>query len=109
MRYIGRCRDASLTLILLPSLMAAQSPRQASAVLSGSASADNAVVLKAGTAVQLRTNTPLSSATAKVGDVFELRVTEAVAVEGRVVIAHNARATGHVSEAQEHGRLSRAG
>ena len=47
--------------------------------------------------------------TAKVGDVFELRVSEAVVLDGRVVIARNARATGHVTDAREHRRLSRPG
>jgi hypothetical protein len=100
---------ARLILALLPaSIVAAQSPPEARLVPE-SATSDNTLVLKAGIAIQLRTTAPLSSATAKVGDLFELRVSEAVVLDGRVVIARNARATGHVSEAREHRRLSRSG
>jgi hypothetical protein len=102
-----------LVLALLPaSIVPAQTPPEAKVVPKEFPESDNTLntlVLKAGTAIQLRTTAPLSSATAKVGDLLELRVSEAVVLDGQVVIARNARAAGHVSEAREHRRLSRPG
>jgi hypothetical protein len=95
--------------LLWASIVPAQSPPEASVAPKELPASHNTFVLKAATAVQLRTTAPLSSATAKVGDLFELRVSEAVVLDGQVVIARNARATGHVSEAREHRRLSRPG
>lgn len=101
---------ACLFLAPLPaSIVTAQSPPATKEVPTELPASDTTIVLKAGTAILLRTTAPLSSATAKVGDLFELRVREAVVVNGRVVIARNAPATGHITEAQEHRRLSRPG
>jgi len=67
------------------------------------------VTIPDGTKIRLRLDQTLTSATADEGQTVELSVTEAVKVDGQVVIPENARATGTVVLAQAKRRMGRAG
>jgi hypothetical protein len=67
------------------------------------------ITIPDGTKVRLRLDQTLNSATADEGQTVELSVTEAVKIDGQVVIAEGARATGTVVVAQEKRRMGRAG
>jgi len=61
------------------------------------------VVLKEGTPVILKLTTEISSQKAQVGDTIRLAVARDVKVEGYIVIAVNARATGEITMAEPTG------
>jgi hypothetical protein len=67
------------------------------------------VVVPDGTKVRVRLDQSLSSATADEGQTVELSVTDAIRVDGKLVVAEGARATGTVVMAQEKRRMGRAG
>jgi hypothetical protein len=67
------------------------------------------IVIPDGTKIRLRLDQTLSSGTADEGQTVELSVTEAIKVDGRVVIAEGARASGTVVMAQAKRRMGRAG
>ena len=66
-------------------------------------------VVPDGTKVRVRLDQSLSSATADEGQTVELSVTDAIHVDGKLVVAEGARATGTVVIAQEKRRMGRAG
>src|SRR5215831_9985046 len=66
-------------------------------------------VLPEGTKLRVRLDQNISSATAEEGQTVELSVTDAIEVDGTVVIAEGARVTGTVTEAHEKRRLGRSG
>jgi hypothetical protein len=68
-----------------------------------------AQALKEGTEVHLVTRDAISSETAKAGDRIELRVAQAVVVDGTIVIPEGAAATGEVTKARDNGLLGRSG
>jgi len=74
-----------------------------------SAAALAQVVVPDGTKVRVRLDQSLSSATADEGQTVELSVSEAIRVDGTMVVAEGARATGTVVTAQEKRRMGRAG
>ncbi|HEY3456611.1 MAG TPA: PEGA domain-containing protein [Bryobacteraceae bacterium] len=76
-------------------------------LLAGLAAAE--VTIPDGTKLRVRLDQSISSATAEEGQSVELSVTEAVKVNGQVVIADGARVTGTVTEAQEKRHMGRAG
>jgi hypothetical protein len=76
-------------------------------LVAGLAAAE--VTIPDGTKLRVRLDQSISSATAEEGQSVELSVTEAVKVNGQVVIADGARVTGTVTEAQEKRHMGRAG
>ncbi len=62
-----------------------------------------------GTPIHLKLGKTISSATAHVGDVVDLRVAEEVIVDGLAVIPQGAAATGLVKEVEPRKRLGRGG
>jgi hypothetical protein len=76
-------------------------------LLAGLAAAE--VTVPDGTKLRVRLDQSISSGTAEQGQAVELSVTEAVKVNGQIVIADGARVTGTVTEAQEKRRMGRAG
>lgn len=66
-------------------------------------------VVPDGTKVRVRLDQSLSSATADEGQTVELSVSDAIRVDGTVVVAEGARATGTIVTAQEKRRMGRAG
>jgi hypothetical protein len=66
-------------------------------------------VLRAGTRVPMRTTEPLSSKTAHQGQRFGLEVTEAVLVDGLVVIPSGAAGIGEVRRVIEKGIFGKSG
>lgn len=73
------------------------------------AAARPALRLPQGTEVKLRTETLLSSKTAKVGDAFTLRVIDPVRYREKIVIPAGAMATGRVIEVKGRGMLGKSG
>jgi len=69
----------------------------------------SAIVLKNGTPIHMKLMKSLSSATAHVGDVVDLKVTEEVIVDGLSVIPADTQAVGLVSEAEPKKRLGHGG
>lgn len=65
------------------------------------------VTIPAGTDLHVMFDTSLSTATAQAGDSFEATVSEPVAIDGKTVIAKEARAKGTVVDARSSGRLSK--
>jgi len=65
--------------------------------------------LRNGTPIHMKLGTALSSATAHVGDAVDLEVAEDVIVDGYLVIAQGAAATGSVKEAEPKKRLGHGG
>ena len=76
-------------------------------LLAGLAAAE--VTVPDGTKLRVRLDQSISSSSAEQGQAVELSVTEAVKVNGQIVIADGARVTGTVTEAQEKRRMGRAG
>jgi hypothetical protein len=66
-------------------------------------------MLRNGTPIRMKLGKTISSATAHVGDVVELQVTEEVLVDGVSVIPQGAVATGVVKEAEPKKRLGHGG
>jgi hypothetical protein len=67
------------------------------------------VTIPDGTKLRVRLDHPLSSATAEGGQSVELSVTEAVKLNGAVVIKDGARVTGTITQAVAKRRMGRAG
>jgi hypothetical protein len=65
--------------------------------------------LRNGTPIRLTLGKTISSATARVGDVVELKVVEGVTVDGLLVIPEGAVATGLVRDAEPKKRMGRGG
>ena len=76
-------------------------------LLAGLAAAE--ITVPDGTKLRVRLDQSISSGTAEQGQAVELSVTEAVKVNGLIVIADGARVIGTVTEAQEKRRMGRAG
>src|SRR6266851_7533448 len=72
-------------------------------------SSPSELALHNGTPIHLKLGKTISSATAHVGDVVDLRVAEEVIVDGLAVIPQGAAATGLVKEAEPKKRLGHSG
>lgn len=94
----GRALLAVLLLALAPAPAAAQGDPAAPAL-----------VLRAGTAVPMRTIQPLSSKRARQGQRFDLEVSEDVRVDGLLVISKGARGVGEISRVLPKGMMGRSG
>ena len=68
--------------------------------------AEQGASLPAGTGLRMRLETPLSTRTSKVGDVFSGRVTEAVVINGQTMVPAGASVTGRVIKLSEPRRIS---
>jgi hypothetical protein len=68
-----------------------------------------ASILPEGTAVPLRTLQELSSRTNRVGDRFDLEVTENITLNGRTVIPFGAKAVGEVTRVVKKGMFGKSG
>jgi hypothetical protein len=66
-------------------------------------------ILRSGTEVHLVTRTELTSQTSRVGERFQLEVTDPVTLNGQVVIPGGAIATGEVTRVQHRGMWGRRG
>jgi hypothetical protein len=66
-------------------------------------------ILRSGTEVHLATRTELHSQRSRVGDRFELEVTQDVTLNGQVVIPQGAIATGEVTRVRHRGMWGRRG
>jgi len=66
-------------------------------------------ILRNGTAIRLKLGKTISSATAHVGDIVDLQVVKAVAVDGLLVIPAGAAAVGLVTDAEPKKRMGRGG
>lgn len=67
-----------------------------------------AVVIPAGTAITVRTENSLSSATSQSGDSFSATLADPIVVGGRDVVPAGAKADGTVAEAQAKGKIKGA-
>lgn len=79
------------------------------AVVAAAVSYAQGVTVPDGTKLRVRLDQTITSATAETGQTVELSVTEAVKVNGDVVVPEGARVTGTVTQAQEKRRMGRAG
>jgi len=84
-------------------------PAQASAPLVVGQPAAQSSVLRAGTEINMRTRTELSSRTSHVGERFELEVSDAVTLNGQVVIPAGSVAVGEVTRVRKKGMWGRRG
>ena len=75
------------------------------ALFATSAVAADELALPAGTGVKMKLETPISTATTKVGDSFAGRVTEPVMLNGKEVIPVGATIQGHVARITEPRRI----
>lgn len=75
-------------------------------LLAALAVAEQATSLPAGTGLRMRLETPLSTHTSRVGDVFRGRVTEAVVVNGQTMIPAGASVKGRVIKLSEPRRFA---
>jgi hypothetical protein len=66
-------------------------------------------VLRSGTEIHLRTRTELSSRTSRVGERFELEVSDAVTLNGQTVIPAGSLAVGEVTRVRHKGMWGRRG
>jgi hypothetical protein len=83
--------------------------QQSAAPMVVGAPAGPATTLLAGTEVHMITRTELSSKTSRVGDRFELEVTDAVGLNGQTVIPSGSIATGEVTRVRHRGMWGRRG
>ena len=95
-------------------LFAASIPIQGAAFAQGTATivsrpGGSENVLRTGAEIRLATRTELSSRTNRVGDRFELEVSEAVMLNGQVVIPVGSIATGEVTRVRRKGMWGRRG
>lgn len=63
------------------------------------------VVIPAGTAITVRTQSALSSGTSQTGDTFDASVTSPVVVDGQTVIPRDTTARGTIAEAKAKGKI----
>lgn len=66
-------------------------------------------ILRTGTEINMRTRTELSSRTNRVGERFELEVTDPVSLNGQVVIPAGSVATGEITRVRRKGMWGRRG
>jgi hypothetical protein len=99
--YLALLGGASL--MLVPSQVSAQS----APVTIGQPVAAN--VLREGTEIPLVTLTELSSKRTKLGERFDLEVSDDVVLNGQVVIPHGARAVGEVTRLKKKGMWGKSG
>lgn len=66
-------------------------------------------VLRAGTEINLRTRTELSSRTNRVGERFELEVVDPVTLNGQIVIPSGSLATGEITRVRRKGMWGKRG
>jgi hypothetical protein len=66
-------------------------------------------LLPEGTVISVRMQSPLSSATARVGDTFDAALDDSLVVDGRTIAARGAAARGRVVAARSSGRLHNSG
>ena len=81
----------------------------AAAALAAPALAAEAKILPKDTEVRLALETPVSTATAKPGDIFRLRTLAPIVVDGVERVPAGAPATGQVVHAQKSGAFGKAG
>lgn len=107
----GYLRNATAGLALAAMMISGAAFAQQDAPVPPPASVASmpAQALKEGTEVHLVTRDDISSKTAKKGDRIELRVAQAVVIDGTVVIPEGASATGEVAKARDNGLLGRSG
>jgi hypothetical protein len=79
------------------------------ALVVGAPASAQTNVLKAGTEVRLATVTELSSKRSKVGQRFDLEVTDPVALSGQTVIPAGARAVGEITRSKKSGMWGKSG
>lgn len=113
LRY-GKDAMKILSLMLLTALttaaqtkpvVIAEAQPPATQTLAQPASVPNATALPIGTAIRMKLETPLSTATNKAGDRFGGRVTEAVLLNGKTIIPVGAALEGDVIRAEQHRRI----
>jgi hypothetical protein len=97
------CAMAAALCLAAPSIVQAQ-PK--TLVVGQSASAN---VLQRGTEIRMETIRELNSNDAKVGDRFDLEVSEAVTLNGKTVIPAGTRAVGEVTLAKRKGMWGKSG
>jgi hypothetical protein len=101
-----------ITVLLVSSAMAQTKPSAAQAApaprLTSTTSMDG-YSLPIGTMIRMKLETPLSSATSQRGDRFGGRVTEAVKMNGRVIIPVGAAIEGEVTRTEEQRRIKGTG
>jgi hypothetical protein len=102
MRYINYAVAAAVCLTA-PSVAAAQ-PKT---LVVGQSAPSN--VLQRGTEIRMETLRELNSNEAKVGDRFDLEVTEAVTLKGKTVIPAGTRGVGEVTLAKRKGMWGKSG
>ncbi len=84
-------------------------PVKSTEVAPSAPSSPSEITLRNGTAIRMKLGKTISSATAHVGDVVELRVLEEVMVDGISVIPAGAAATALVTEAEPKKRMGHGG
>jgi hypothetical protein len=99
---------SSLALAPYP-VLATQTPIPIGAATSQATTTGKVELLVAGTPVLIHLVSPLSSATAKVGDTFAFATTKEIDVDGRVVIANGAQGQGEVVSATPASGSGRSG
>jgi len=67
------------------------------------------LVIPAGTAINVRLQSSISSGTAQAGQTFDATLDEPIVVDGKTVVPRGAEATGRVVEANPGGRLHKPG
>jgi hypothetical protein len=92
-----------------PQASTAEAPQLVVSQASAPASNPAAIVLAKDTMVRLMVLNEVNSHNAKVGDRFVLRVDEAVAVGGTILIPVGAKAWAEVTEVKENGAFGRSG
>jgi hypothetical protein len=106
MKTISAALLAGVTLFACEPALAQSS---AEPVVIGGAPQAPSNILRSGTEVHLVTRTELTSQTSRVGERFQLEVTDPVTVNGQVVIPQGAIATGEVTRVQHRGMWGRRG
>jgi hypothetical protein len=98
------CAFTALTLVASPAAFAQQP-----ALVVGEPAPSSQHVLKEGTDVRLATITELSSRKSRVGERFDLEVTDAVSLNGQVVIPAGSRAVGEITRVTKKGMWGKSG
>ena len=88
-----------------PTIIAVANPAPVTQPLAQPPAAPNATALPVGTAIRIKLETRLSTASSKRGDHFSGRVTEAVLLNGRTIIPVGAALEGQVIRADQHRRF----
>jgi hypothetical protein len=106
LRLFAAC--SVLTLAPYP-VLAAQAPILVGTTTPQAAPTGKIELLTAGTSVPVHLVSPLSSATAQVGDTFSFATTKEIDVDGRVVIANEAQGQGEVVSVTKASGSGRSG